>query len=86
MELSPGGGSEPVTRYLGMKPDEMAAAFTAWAAGEGILARVAGEQCEDLAKAFMAGCVYAARLTGDEGRTEAAGLDGEIAEPFGGDR
>ena len=54
---------EPAARYLGMKPDEMAAAFTAWAAGEGILARVTEEQCADLAKAFMAGCVYAARLT-----------------------
>lgn len=53
-------------RYLGMKPDEMAAAFAAWAAEAGILARVTEEQCADLAKAFMAGCVYAARVTGGE--------------------
>lgn len=58
----PGGGGEPAARYLGMKPDEMADAFAAWAAGKGILARVTGEQCADLAKAFMAGCLYAARL------------------------
>ena len=55
---------EPTARYLGMRPDEMAEAFAAWAAGEGILARAGGEQCADLARAFMAGCVYAARLAG----------------------
>ena len=62
----PGADGEPAARYLGMKPDEMAAAFAAWAAGEGILARVTDQQCADLAKAFMAGCLYAARLTGEE--------------------
>lgn len=64
---------EPAARYLGMRPDEMAEAFAAWAAGEGILARATGEQRADLARAFMAGCVYAARLTGDEGDDRADG-------------
>lgn len=39
---------------------ELASQFTEWASREGLLARIAEEQCADLAKAYIAGAVSAA--------------------------
>lgn len=43
------------SQHAGALPEVMADMFTEWANREGILARITGEQCADLALAFGAG-------------------------------